>query len=322
MTVPVVRLLLQQYPELHLTFVSAPFVAPMFGGMERLEFVGVDTKKDYAGLAGLSRLSRRLRKMHRFAAVADLHNVLRTKIIRLFLPGLKKAVIDKGRAEKTELTRPVNKKLRQLKTGFQRYADVFAELGYPVDLNAPYHNKPEPLPALVPGLSGKKLVGIAPFARHQPKMYPLDQMRQVAEGLAADPGIQVILFGSRAETPTLEQWVGGNIYSVAGKISFGEELNLISQLDLMLSMDSANMHLASLYKIPVVSIWGGTHPFLGFYGWRQPMENLLQADLPCRPSSVFGNKPCPVHGEQGCMEGITPQLVVAKARQVLDSSIG
>ncbi|RYY54175.1 MAG: glycosyltransferase family 9 protein [Chitinophagaceae bacterium] len=319
MTVPVLRLLLQQHPGLHVTFVSAPFVAPMFDGIERLEFVGVDTKKDYAGLAGLSRLSRRLKKLHRFTAVADLHNVLRTKVLRLFLSGLKKAVIDKGRAEKKELTRPENKKLRQLKTGFERYADVFAALGYPVDLQAPYVNKPGPLPGLVPGAAGKKLVGIAPFARHEPKMYPLDKMKQVAEGLAAAQGIQVILFGSRAEAPVLETWVGENIYSVAGRISFHDELNLISQLDLMVSMDSANMHLASMYSVPVISIWGGTHPYLGFYGWRQPMANAIQLDLPCRPSSVFGNKPCPVHGERGCMQGISPAAVTAQCLEVISA---
>ncbi|RYY58738.1 MAG: glycosyltransferase family 9 protein [Chitinophagaceae bacterium] len=331
MTVPVVKLLLQQHPGLHLTFVSDPFMKPMFDGIERLEFVGANTKKDYKGISGLFRLSRELSRLHAFEAVADLHNVLRTKILRFFLTGIKKAAIDKGRAEKKELTRPVNKKLRQLKTGFQRYADVFAELGWQVDLEADYANRPKPLPGLVPGVehknitgnaaatgavndrTAKKLVGIAPFARHLPKMYPLDKMREVAVLLSTRSNSQVILFGSRSESEILEGWSAPGIYSVAGKLSFTEELNLISQLDLMISMDSANMHLASLYGVPVISIWGGTHPFLGFYGWRQSMQNAIQLDLPCRPSSVFGNKPCPVHGEQGCMEGITPEQITQHA---------
>ena len=318
MTVPVLKLLLHQHPELHVSFVSDPFMKPLFDGIERLEFIGANTKKDYKGLGGLYKLSRELAGLHPFDACADLHNVLRTKILRFFLPGLKKAAIDKGRNEKKELTRPVNKKLRQLKTGFRRYADVFAQLGFDVDLEAPYYNKPEPIPGLVPAPAGKKLVGIAPFARHLPKMYALEKMREVVNNLAARGNMQVILFGSRAEAPVLESWEGPGIISVAGKTRFDQELNLISQLDLMISMDSANMHLASLYGVPVLSIWGGTHPFLGFYGWHQPMSNAIQSDLPCRPSSVFGNKPCPVHGEQGCMEGITPQLITQKAAFLLE----
>jgi ADP-heptose:LPS heptosyltransferase len=127
------------------------------------------------------------------------------------------------------------------------------------------------------------------------------------------------LFGSKQEANELEYWTNENknIYSVAGRFSFKDELNIIAQLDLMISMDSANMHLASLYGVPVVSIWGGTHPFLGFYGWGQDYSNAIQEDLPCRPSSVYGNKLCPVHGAKGCMQGITPEMIVEKIKQVL-----
>ena len=100
-------------------------------------------------------------------------------------------------------------------------------------------------------------------------------------------------------------------FNVAGKISFKEELQLISQLTLMVSMDSANMHLASIYGVPVVSIWGATHPFAGFYGWRQDVNNIVQADLFCRPCSVFGNKPC-YRGDHACMQMISTDMVKQK----------
>ena len=70
------------------------------------------------------------------------------------------------------------------------------------------------------------------------------------------------------------------------------ELALMSHLDVMVSMDSGNMHLASLINTPVVTIWGATHPLAGFMGWNQSEENAVQVDLPCRPCSVYGNKPC------------------------------
>ena len=109
----------------------------------------------------------------------------------------------------------------------------------------------------------------------------------------------------------------GVVFSLAGNIKFEDELFFISQLSVMLSMDSANMHLASLYGVPVVSVWGGTHPFLGFLGWGQSINNCVQIQLACRPSSVFGNKSCPNH--LACMNGIAPLLIVDKIREVLQS---
>ncbi|MCF3107757.1 glycosyltransferase family 9 protein [Niabella sp. CC-SYL272] len=315
MTVPVLRLLLAQHPQLEVTIVSIPFHQPLFEGVERLHFYGADIRNQYKGLGGLIKLARRLKKELRFDAVADLHDVLRTQIIRRFLGGVPVAVIDKGRNEKKELTRPRNKKLRPLKTTFQRYADVFAKLGMPVAIS----NQPSAIRNQESETSREELwIGIAPFAKHAAKMYPLEKMKQVVRLLQQAPEHRIFLFGSKTEAPVLEQWAEGHehIRVVAGRYSFTEELRLIAQMDVMLTMDSANMHLASLYGVPVVSIWGGTHPWLGFYGWGQDPDHVIQTDLPCRPSSVFGNKPCPVHGEAGCMQEITPEQVFQKVIKI------
>ena len=324
MTVPVIRNLVNQYPDLHIYFVGQTHMQPLFAGLDRVQFYPVDIKK-WKGLGGIYRLSKQIRKDISFDAIADLHDSLRTKLLRFFLNGLFRklpvAVIDKGRSEKEELTRPVNKKLRPLETTFQRYADVFVGIGLQVELNIkkgidhPVKNK-----VLLPFENkGQKIIGVAPFARHAAKLYPLERMKEVVRLLTQRPGTVILLFGSKAESDLTEQWEKEmqHVYSVAGKKSFADELNMISQLDTMISMDSANMHLASLYGVPVISIWGGTHPWLGFYGWGQLMENAIQLDLPCRPSSVFGNKPCPVHGDKGCMEGITPEMIADKVNSLL-----
>jgi ADP-heptose:LPS heptosyltransferase len=321
MTVPVVKLLLDQNPGLQISFVSDPFMKPLFDGIERLQFYGADTKKDFNGLTGLRRLAKQIKKDIPFDAIADLHNVVRTKVLRFFLSG-KRASIDKGRAEKKELTRARNKRLRPLQSTFQRYADVFAQLGFPVELDVKRGivRRPRPQRLLVPGQTQSDwLIGVAPFARHLPKMYPLEKMKEVVKKLASHSPMTVVLFGSKEEAAVLDDWAKEipNVSSVAGKFSFAEELEIIATLDLMISMDSANMHLASMFGVPVVSIWGGTHPYLGFYGWGQQYDNAIQQDLPCRPSSVFGNKPCPVHGEQGCMEGVTVARVYDRVKSNL-----
>jgi ADP-heptose:LPS heptosyltransferase len=318
MTVPVIRNLLQQYPSLTISFVAVPFVAPLFEGIDRCHFIPVDLKKDYQGVGGLYQLSKRLRTEISFDAIADLHNVLRTKLLRFFL-SVPVAVIDKGRKEKKQLTRKHHKNLHPLKTGFERYADVFARLGYPVSLNIQQgYSDPAPRTDVWPMDDNSILVGLAPFAKHSAKMYPLNKMRQTAERLLQNERVKIIVFGTAAERAKIEDWFAEPRIISAGTISgFRDELFTISRLDIMISMDSANMHLASLYGVPVVSIWGGTHPYLGFYGWGQDPSWALQTDLPCRPSSVFGNKPCPVHGEAGCMQEIRPDMIADKTFEVL-----
>ena len=90
----------------------------------------------------------------------------------------------------------------------------------------------------------------------------------------------------------------------------------MSHLHVMLSMDSGNMHMASLTGIPVVSIWGATHPYAGFMGYNQPADRALGIDMPCRPCSIFGNKPCQ-RGDYACMKGIEPEQVVQKMESLL-----
>jgi len=315
MTVPVLRLLLAQHPHLQVTMVSDPFMAPLFAGIDRLQFYGADTRTTYKGLGGLWKLSRRLVKEVPFDAIADLHHVLRTRILRLFLTGCSQAHIDKGRAEKKSLTRPHNKQLRPLASSFDRYAAVFAQLGLPVRLDIAEGLSPAPVTSLPVQLDPQcTYIGVAPFARHAAKMYPVDKMKEVVKQLAGHTDIEILLLGSRKEAALMQGWEqpGGNIHNLAGRFGFAEELAVIARLDILISMDSANMHLASMYGVPVVSVWGGTHPWLGFYGWGQDPAMAVQTDLPCRPSSVFGNKPCPVHGEAGCMQDISPEMIVER----------
>ena len=103
-----------------------------------------------------------------------------------------------------------------------------------------------------------------------------------------------------------------NTVNTMGKLNLERELMLISYLDVMLSMDSANMHLASLMGTRCVSIWGSTHPFAGFLGYGQSENDVVQIkDLTCRPCSVFGDKEC-YRGDWACLEEINIQQIINK----------
>ncbi len=327
MTVPVIRLLLKQHPGLQVTFVSNGFLRPLFSGIDRLAFYPADLKGKHNGLKGLFRLYKELRREYSFDAVADLHNVLRTQVIRKFFSfsSLPVTVVDKGRREKKALTRKNNKVMQQLPSTFSRYAAVFDKLGLPVDLTdslKPLHfSLPDGTPLSQWKKEGYKMVGIAPFASYAEKTYPAEKMKEVINSLMKNK-VKVVLFGGgKEEINQLGQWEKElpGVINMAGKISFEEELHYISQLDAMVSMDSANMHLASMYGVPVVSVWGATHPYAGFYGWRQASGNAAQLNLPCRPCSVFGNKPC-YRGDLACMNQLLPEIIYQKLQAVLDAN--
>lgn len=324
MTVPVVKLLLQQHPDVEVTFVSVAFVKPLFNNIDRLHFYEADIRGEHKGIIGLYRLYKTLKKQVEIDAIADLHNVLRTQILRVYFgaAGKKIAVINKGRKEKKMLTREHNKVLKPLKSTFQRYADVFTALGLPLHLNTEQGILIPQQKSSLTGTytqQGYKVIGIAPFAQYSEKTYPAAKMQQVIRLLIKHNNVKIFLFGGKNDVPALQQFEAGDkekIQSLAGVMSFEDELNAIAQLDVMVSMDSANMHLASVFGVPVVSVWGGTHPYLGFYGWGQPLSNAVQVELDCRPSSVFGNKPCP-RGDLACMNRIAPIMVYNKIAEVL-----
>jgi len=318
MCVPVIKLLLQQHPELSITFVSDKKLAPFFTNIENCEFIGADLNGEHKGFTGLYRLFTSISNKQKIDAIADLHSVVRTHVLKLFftLTGKKIFTIDKGRAEKKKLTAKQKSNFHPLKSGFQRYADVFEEMGYSINLQPSMLKKTTlPLPDNAKVyFEHKQCIGIAPFAKHAEKMYNVNKMKLVVEELSK-LNINILLFGGGAqEKNILDSWINENhpnVINITGKFNLQEELAIISHLKLMCSMDSANMHLASMYNIPVVSIWGATHPYAGFLGWGQSDHNVVSVDLPCRPCSVYGNKKC-WRGDNACMEQITPEKIISR----------
>jgi ADP-heptose:LPS heptosyltransferase len=316
MTVPVVKVLLDQNPEVTITYVSRPVFADFFAGIPRLSFFAADVKSEYDGFTGLLNLKSHLQKQEKFYAVADLHNSLRTKILRrLFrFAGAKVKYVDKGRAEKKLLTRFPYKVLKPLKRTHERYADVFRELGFKVNLDYQLVNDPKALTdeiRTVTGIKDTAWIGITPFAQYKGKTYPIEKMEEVIDALSTQ-NVKVFLFGgSPLDQEICAGWEAkySNVVSVVRKLNMQQELVLISQLNVMLSMDSAGMHLASLRGTPVVSIWGATHHYAGFLGYGQSEKNIVADDIECRPCSVYGNKPC-FRKDYACLYNVQPQTVI------------
>lgn len=326
MTIPVIYSLAVAHPLLEITVLSAKSLQPLFENLpENVKFIGADLKGRHKGIKGLNVLFNEL-KVRKFDYVADFHSVLRSRYLslRFMLGGAKTAKIDKGRSNKRKLTHKNNKVLVPLKSSFFRYKEVLQHLGFNFELHFDsfFNNKIIEFSQKNDQAALKadfKWIGIAPFAKHKGKIYPLELQEKVISHFANDKRVKVFIFGGgESENNVVNNWLEKypSIVSMVGKLNMNQELLLMSQLDVMLSMDSANMHLASLVNTTVVSVWGATHPYAGFMGWNQSSDNAIQVDLTCRPCSIYGNKPC-YRGDYACLYQITPTTIIKRIEALL-----
>lgn len=324
MTVPVLRAMELKYPEVAITVVSRPFFKPLFNDLTNVSFFAADVNKRHKGFMGILKLFSDLKKLN-IDAIADVHNVLRSKVLGILfsLSGKKCVKIDKGRKEKKALTRTKNKVFKQLKTTHERYADVFRKLGFEIDLNKDVLLEKKELPKNISnkiGVKNEQWIGIAPFAQYESKMYPLDLMEKVIQEIAQQD-VKIFLFGGgKIEAQKLQEIAlhYKNVSAVANIFSFDDELKLISQLDCMVSMDSGNAHLAALFGVPTITLWGATHPYTGFAPFLQPFNHNILPDLkkyPNLPCSIYGNKVC--DGYENVMQSIPVEKVIEKITEIL-----
>ena len=307
MLVPMIENLANIYPKLSITILSRKQVAPLFADMpDNVHFFGADLRGRHKGIKGMNRLLQDI-DYQQFDAVADMHDVLRSKYLRMRfrLIGKRVSVIQKGRISKFLLIKKHNFSI-SLPSTIERYQDVLQRLGLSIQLHPQQNN------------GGERIgIGIAPFAAHKGKIYPLEKMEEVVRLLSND-GEPIYLFGAGQQEQTLlEQWAVTypNVTSLAGKQDMAKEIAIMRGLRLMVTMDSANMHLASIAGTRVLSIWGATHPAAGFLGYGQNGSDCIQRDLPCRPCSVYGNKPCQ-YGDYHCLD-IAPGDIVKRITQAL-----
>lgn len=318
LSVNLLKTLEDNYPQHDFIFISKPFTAPLFQGL-RTEFKGVNLD-NYKGLFGIIKLSRELKNTYKPDAIVDLHDVIRSQVIRNYfkLSGTKVGIIDKGRKEKKLLVQKENKHKVQLKHSALRYLDAFRQIGLEVDFKVEAASRIE-YPISESPASENPKIGFAPLAMHQAKMWPKEKAIDLIKRLN-QMNYQVYLFGGPNEFEKLQEFSGDqkNIEVVAGKYGLDKEIGFMSQLDAFIAMDSSNMHFASLANTPVISIWGATHRYAGFYALGANKDYEVEdKDLECRPCSVFGNKEC-WRGDYACLNNISVEFVLQKLKLALE----
>lgn len=308
-------------PDVLFTVAGPPLLQPLFSGMANVEYLGLKKKQSFIKIYKI---------LNAVGAdiVVDLHKVNRVgfaltllRLRHLFNFHFRLCALRKGKFTRWLYLHHLRTAPR--KPQYQRYNEVFQRAGLTTDkakLKIEINGSPREVSTFNSPIS----IGLAPFSQHKGKIWPWENTCQLVQLLVA-AGYRVLLFGSKDEAPQLESLAAQQsksgvveecVTSLAGKQTFAEELDIIKNLSLMVSMDSSNMHFASVLGVPVVSIWGATHPDFGFYPQQQDRANALVANLPCQPCSAFGQKPCR-YGDYRCLAAITPEMVFNRIQQIL-----
>lgn len=328
MTIPVIERVRRDNPNVSITILTSKVVMPLFSHIDGINVIGWDLKND-GDFLDIIREFIKLRKYKKFDLVIDLHDIIRTKVIRklFILSGTKVVKIDKLRKDKKNLLK--TKSRDQLKTMVQCYIDTFKRAGLKVKEQEPSLIKRKmPIPKSILASTGEKnstWIGIAPFAKHQGKAYPTNLIEEVIDHLLSyDKDIFFFIFSGGGQEREMAEVIASRhrqSMTVFGKTLLDGEIKLISNIDCMVTMDSGAMHFASVVGTPVVSVWGATHPSAGFLGYGQDVDNVVQVDMDCRPCSIYGNKPCIKEGEEQytCMEQIDPIKIADKVIKIINS---
>ncbi|MCX7638502.1 MAG: glycosyltransferase family 9 protein [Cyclobacteriaceae bacterium] len=326
--VPVVRSFTATFKDVEVTVATRPKFAAFFSGIERVKVFEADVDYRFTGFFGIRKLFFALLVKDDFDVVIDMHDHVRTMILRsLFrLFGKKVIVFNKGRKEKRAFTRKENKIAEPLPHTTERYRLALKQAGFDFGLQrGPWlHPNETAVKHLQVWLEKQGItktqpwIGIAPFALHKTKIWPLANYPTLINELIKTTRAKFFLFGGGEKEISyfhdLKSLFPEHIVVVAGRLKLQQEIALMKMLDVMICTDSSNMHLAALSGTPVVSVWGGTHPDVGFGPLGQEKDGVLQIGreaLPCRPCSVYGKETCH-RGDFACLTHITVEDVVQK----------
>jgi len=327
---PALIAVVAKYPSVQVTLITRGNYAPFFFNIPNVHVIGVNLKK-YRGLFGLWRLYKEIDKLGPFQKIIDLHGSLRSRILTWIykwkkVPSFR---INKGRKEKQAQIRKKNKILKPLEHTVERYLKVFEKAGLPAPLRkGPWINV-DPDSKIYASEYFKSLgifkkdtlwIGFAPFAGHALKEWPMYKSKNLVKLIVREFNARLFLFGSNDEKSKLEEIRQGleNCHIVSGGIlGIRGELGIMDRMDIVIGMDSSNVHVAALLKKPVIGIYGTTHPYSGFGPFGQEETGVIQVDLPCRPCSIYGNTTC-YRKDFACMELIDPADVIKRMKKILN----
>ena len=258
----------------------------------------------------------------RYSYIFDLHNNLRSNIVRYRIHADKKYHIRKNKIEQKLLIWFKKNLYKKITSIPERYLAVGKAAGI-VDDNGG-------LEIFWPDQTGQKvrkllqqegldlekpIIGLVPGAGFFTKRWPLEYFLELVRRIEGE--YQIVVLGGKNETGLGEVLASsGKIHNFAGNLSLLETAIALSLMKLIITNDSGLMHMATAVKTPVVAIFGSSVKELGFFPYRGKSIVLENAELNCRPCSHIGREDCP-RDHFKCMREIVPDNVYDAVMEIL-----
>ncbi len=318
LTTPLLRALRTRYPAADIAYLTRPAFAPLLADHPaRPRLITFDPASE-----SLPHLAQRLRREH-FDHHLDLHGVLRTRALRLLVPGRWRGY-SKRRYARWMLVHRKRNVYHDLVPEAERYFEAVRGLdvtpdGKPAEVGIGERAALEASRWLSDHGLGvdRPLVAAAPGAAYPTKEWPVDHWIDLTRRLTAD-GFDVAVLGGRdsvAACEAIAEAGGPYAASSGGVLGLAPTAAVIRSARVAIAGDTGLMHLAAAVGTPVVALFGPTVRAFGFTPYRA-VSAILERDLPCRPCSTQGGPACPL-GHHRCLRDIIPGDVIDATRRLL-----
>lgn len=315
LTTPLLRAIRHRHPAARLTVLTKQAYVPLLSQNPHVDRVmGVDARQTLGGVA------RELRAAG-YTHLLDLHDNLRTRMLRTLVPGrwstypkhrMARALLIYTKRNRYGDSRPVAERYFSAARGL----DVVPDRRPPEFFVGPKAEREAAEWLATSGLTGKgPMIALAPGAAHATKRWPLEHWRTLIQQIVAE-GFEVVIVGSSEDEPlgaVLSQGEGGRVVSAAGAFGLQGTGALLQQAAALVSGDTGVMHIATGVGTPVVALFGPTVEAFGFFPYTSRAQ-VLQLALSCRPCSSKGGSRCPL-GHHRCMVEMEPQSVYGALRR-------
>jgi heptosyltransferase II len=322
---PMIQSLKRCFPDAFLGVVTVPLSAEVLKGHPAVDEVIVYDKRGAdRGVRGFSRVVRRIKDQHFDVALIP-HRSMRSALAcwRSGIPQRIGFSTSAGRFLLTSAVRYeplIHETLRNLRLaqalpgcdGSEELPRIWPSVADAARIDSILEHR------FGPG-AARKLVALAPGSVWATKRWPQEYYARLASTLA-DEDVAVVLIGGREDAylcASIARTAGGRgIFTTAGDLSLLESAELIRRCAVLVTNDSAPLHLGVAVETPVVALFGPTVPRFGFAPLGKHDIVVEQNDLTCRPCSIHGGTKCPI-GTFDCMRRMSPETVLFCVRSIL-----
>ncbi len=310
LTTPLLRAIRLRHSDARVTVLTKPGYVPLLSHNPHVTQV-----LEAAPGRPLRFLARRLRA-ERYTHLLDLHDSLRSRLLRAMVPGAW-GRYPKHRLARAALIYTKRDYYRDRRPVAERYFDAARALdvtpdGQPPDFFLSPDSERDADTWLARSRLGQgRVIALAPGAAHATKRWPVEHWRWLA-GRLLEQDFSIAIVGGTDDVilgDALVNGAPGRIANAAGRFGLQGTGALLRRAAALVSGDTGVMHMAVAVGTPVVALFGPTVRRFGFFPYTSRAE-VIELGLPCRPCSSKGGPRCPL-GHHRCMADIAPDTVLA-----------